>query len=417
VDYDHTPPQSQATVNQDYVESMRVQGWPLYRTNPYLDAALNTNSTAWLATNVDIQPPVWDNTAQGPTLAAPRVGVQAVVAGNGSATVSWDVAGDQTGPLHYNIYYSIGGLVNFATATKLPHVSPSMPVNYSLGTGPGSYPYSYAVTGLQNGMTYAFAVRAEDSCSPAHEETNAVSITVVAGTNPLSTYKQIAIDGSFSDWTNVPWAYQGTVDGNPVNYLQVQFANDTNNLYGHVKLAAATDALFTQFYTHLFVDTDTNSQTGYPVTGARFGSEMMIESGYGYDQRNGSFNAGSVASLGWAVAPSVSAGEFEFKVSLAAKYPDNSKVFGANPLRLLLQDNRGPEIAVETGIAYVLSPRQLGSLFITQTSNLLQINWTGPGTLQATASLALGVWTNVPNATAPYSFSAGNGQQFFRLAQ
>ena len=36
VDYDHTPPQPAATVNQDYVESMGIQGWPLYRTNPSL---------------------------------------------------------------------------------------------------------------------------------------------------------------------------------------------------------------------------------------------------------------------------------------------------------------------------------------------------------------------------------------------
>ena len=68
VDYDHSPPQPAATVNQDYVESMGIQGWPLYRTNPYLDAALNTNVAAWLATNLDTLPPAWDNTAQGPCL-------------------------------------------------------------------------------------------------------------------------------------------------------------------------------------------------------------------------------------------------------------------------------------------------------------------------------------------------------------
>ena len=268
-------------------------------------------------------PPVWDSTAPaGPTLPAPRVGMQEVVAGNGSATVDWDVARDQTGPVHYNIIYSIGGTVNFATATKLSHVAPGIPANYNYPTetGPGIYPYSYVVTGLRNGMTYAFAIRAEDSCSPEHEDTNAVSITVVAGAKVLSSYKSIVIDGSFADWAGVPWAYQGAVDGNPVNYVQVQFANDTNNLYGHVKLASPY-ALFSDYYSHLFVDTDANSQTGYPVTGALFGSEMMIESGLGYDQRNGSFNAGPISNLGWAVAPAVSANELQFEVCCRHSIP------------------------------------------------------------------------------------------------
>jgi hypothetical protein len=419
VDYDHTPPQPAATVNQDYIESMGIQGWPLYRTNPSLDETLNTNSAAWLATNVDAQPPVWDSTAAtGPTEPAPRVGVQEVVAGNGSATVYWDVARDQTGPIYYNIYYSPGGTVDFATATKLSHVAPGIPANYNYptGTGPGVFPYCYTATGLQNGMTYAFAVRAEDSCSPAHEDTNVVSITVVAGTNVLSTYKKITVDGSFSDWAGVPWAYQGTPDGNPVNYLQVQFANDTNYLYGHVVLASPY-ALFSDYYSHLFFDTDLNTVTGYPVTGALFGSEMMIESGSGYDQRNGSFNAGAVSNLGWAVAPTASTTEFEFQVSLAARYPDNSKVFGGNTLRVLLQDNRGPETAVETGIEYQIAPPQLGPLFITQSNNLISIIWAGPGTLQSAASLPAAVWTNITTATSPYIFTAGNGQQFFRLVE
>ena len=420
VDYDHTPPQSAATVNQDYVECMGIQGWPLYRTNPSLDEALNTNSAAWLVTNVDTQAPVWDSTAAtDATPPAPRVGVQEVVAGKGCATVYWDVAHDQTGPVRYNIYYSVRGLVNFTNATKLAHVMPGTPAsyNYPTGTGPGIYPYCYTVTGLQNGLTYSFAVRAEDGCSPAHEDTNAVSITVVAGTNyALSTYKIITIDGSFSDWTGVPWAYQGTVDGNPVNYVQVQFANDTTNLYGHVKLASPY-ALFTDYYSHLFVDGDLNAQTGYPVTGTLFGSEMMIESGYGYDQRNGSFNAGSILNLGWAIAPSVSTNEFEFEVSLAALYPDSTKVFGTNAIRLLLQDDRGPETAVATGIEYVISPPQLGPLFINQSNGIISIVWTSPGTLEYTASLLAGQWTNLNSVTSPYIFQAGSGPQFFRLTQ
>ena len=420
VDYDHTPSPGAAAVNQDYVESMGVQGWPLYRTNPSLDEALHTNAAAWLATNADTQAPVWDSTAAtGPTPPAPRVGVQEVVAGNNSATVYWDVARDQTGPVKYNLYYSVGGSVNFTNATKLAHVQPAAPANYGYptGTGPGIYPYCYTVAGLQNGVAYAFAVRAEDACSPAHEDTNAVGIAVVAGTNDaLSTYKVITIDGAFSDWAGVPWAYQGTADGNPVNYVQVQFANDTTNLYGHVKLASAY-ALFADYYSHLFVDGDLNARTGYPVTGALFGSEMMVESGFGYDQRNGGFNAGSILNLGWQVAPSVATNEFEFKVSLSALYPDHSRVFGANAIRLLLQDNRGPETAVATGIAYVLSPPRLGPLYLSQSNGVVSVVWSSPGTLQSATSLSAGAWTSLTGASSPYVFQAGDGPVFFRLIQ
>ena len=306
--------------------------------------------------------------------------------------------------------------MSFAAATKLAHVPPGLPGNYSLGTGPGSYPYCCKVTGLQNGLNYYFAVRAKDSSSSPREDTNAVSIAVVPGTMASGNYKTITMDGSFSDWAGVPWACQGAVDGNPVNFTQVQFANDTSYLYGHVKLSSPY-ALFSNYYTHLFVDTDENAQTGYPVTGALFGSEMMIETGYGYDQRNGNFNAGAISNLGWAFAPAGSALEFEFQVSLDAQYPGGAKVFGTNACRLLLQDNRGPETAVETGIPYILARPQLGPLLIAQSGGLITISWTGPGTLQFSDALPAGSWTSLTNVNYSYTFQAGGSRQFFRLAE
>lgn len=418
VDYDHTPPQPPAIVNQDYVECIGIQGWPLYRTNPSLDEPLNTNSAAWLATNADVLPPAWDSTAaQGPTPPAPRIGAREVTVGNQTATISWDVAHDQTEPVHYNIYYSSGAAMDFTTATKLSHVSPSMPSNYALGTGPGLYPYCYTVAGLTNGATYFFAVRAEDSSIPSHEDTNALSLAAVpGGCGSQGTYKTIAIDGSFSDWTGVPWALSGAFDTNPVNFVQVQFANDTNYLYGHVKLSSPY-SIFSDYYTHLFIDTDTNNLTGYQVNGALFGSEMMIESGHGYDQRSGSFNAGSVSGLNWAIAPTNAATEFEFRISLAAQYPGGTKVFGTNAMGLLMQDDRGPETALETGIPYLLAPPSPGLLSISASGETVTISWTGAGTLQVSTSIASGSWMNLTNASNPCIIEATTNSRFFRLAQ
>lgn len=417
LDYDHTPPQPSSIVNQDYTECMNIQGWPLYRNNPYLAEPPNTNTAAWMASNADTQPPVWDSTtAVSSDKPPPRVGMQEVMAGNNCATVYWDVAHDQTGPVRYNIYYYAGTTMNFAAASRLTNVVATIPTNYLTGTGPGRYPYACVVTNVQNGTTYCFAVRAQDSANPPHEDTNIVAIAATPGTAGMAgSYKSIHIDGNFSDWTNVPWAFQGSADGNAVNFSQIQFANDTNYLYGHFKLFSPY-APFSDYNTHLFIDTDNNGQTGYQVTGALFGSEFMVESGFGYDQRNGSFNAGTVSGPGWAIAPATTANEFEFRISLSALYADGTKVFATNSFRILLQDDRGPEIAVETGIPYTLAPPQLGPLLVSGSGDRIIISWTGLGTLQCSSSLT-GSWTNLQAATSPYTVQIGNGLQFFRLAR
>ena len=417
IDYDHMPPQSPAIVSQDYLQCMAVQGWPLYRTNPSLDEALNTNSASWLATNADTQPPAWDSTASpSATPPAARVGVQEVTAGDQSATVYWDVAHAQVEPVRYNVYYSSGAAMNFQTALKMAQVPPSLPATYARATGPGIYPYAYTVTGLTNGVTCFFAVRAQDSAAPAHEDANAVNIAVVPGTGGATgTYRRITIDGAFSDWAGGPWAYQGSMDTNPVGFADVQFANDANYLYGHFVIFSPS-APFSDYNTHLFFDTDDHNQTGYRITGALFGSEMMIERGFGYDQRNGSFNAGDISGLDWAIAPAGAGTEFEFKVSLASLYPDGTKVFGTNAMRLLLQDDRGPEFAVETGIPYILAA-PAGPLFISRFGSQATIAWAGSGTLQVSSSLGAGSWTNLPNAASPFTIQAGVAQHFFRLAE
>jgi hypothetical protein len=102
------------------------------------------------------------------------------------------------------------------------------------------------------------------------------------------------------------------------------------------------------------VDSDNNAQTGFQASSAAFGSEWMIEGGAGYDERNGGFNEGVISSLWWALAPA-NGREFEFRVSLSARFGDGTAILGTNTFRLLLQDNRGSEVATGNGLAYRLA--------------------------------------------------------------
>jgi hypothetical protein len=355
LDYDHAPPLPDSVVQQGYAESMAIQGWLLYRTNPRLDAPFSTASSGWLQTHPDTAPPEWDSTAARSALPpVPRVGAQEVIPGQHQATVRWDVARDQTGPVRYNIYFTTNSTLDFFTASKLAHIPPSTPASYLTGTGTGRYAFEHTVTGLSNGVSYLFAVRAEDACSPPHEDTNTVVLPAQVGTTVRAgDFRQIRIDGAFSDWEGIPWSVSAPGPSGPVSFARARFANDTNYLYCQFQLHNAA-VPFSDYNTHVFVDTDNRGSTGYAPPGAALGSELMVESGAGYDERTGVFNGGLISGLDWRLAPTGSmATNFEFRVSRLARYlGDGRLVFTNQVVRLLLQDNRdgGSSLA---SVAYV----------------------------------------------------------------
>lgn len=348
-----TPGEPPALIAQDFVESQQQQGWLLYRTNPALNALpFNTDAAAWNAANPDTAPPVWDSTAAtgadsdpgtpGNQPPAPRVGVQEVAVASGTATVRWDLARDQTGPVKYNLYCTTDAVLDFATATKIANVATSIPDSYLGGTGAGRYPYEYTLTGLTNGTTYRFALRAEDALG--QEDTNTVVLAATPQANP-GTFRAIAIDGSFTDWDGVPVLAADPADAAPVDFAEVQVANDADYLYLRFTLHAAASP-FSDFNTHLFLDTDDNPATGLPVSGANIGSEVMIESGSAYDQRGGGFNEGGVNGIAWSLSPAGPATAFELRLSRSATFANGgAPVFSGNTLRLALQDNRGDTTA------------------------------------------------------------------------
>ena len=164
----------------------------------------------------------------------------------------------------------------------------------------------------------------------------AIAVSLLTLTCSAGTYKHITIDGDFSDWAGVPVAYTQPADTTlSIAYTNIYVANDENYLY--IRFAIATsDNPFTSFQ-NIFLDTDNDTATGYLAQGY-VGSEMLIQGGSGYDERNGGFNSGTVNGLGWQAAPAAPAMEFEVSIARNATFAsDGSLVFTNETIALLLE--------------------------------------------------------------------------------
>jgi hypothetical protein len=203
-----------------------------------------------------------------------------------------------------------------------------------------------------------------------------------------STFKQITIDGSFNDWAGVPLAYNAAEGAtNAIEYDNVYIANDANNLYIRFTLYSARADAFDNSYDNIFIDADDNPATGYSVAG--IGSEMLIQSGAGYQETNGGFNVGAIDSLGWAIAGSTDYMDFEVSISLGATYDTGGlPVFGGpgSTIAILLEGDDTGYNSVEYappagGLVYVLasppSPLTTNTTLIALTNSSWAANASG----------------------------------------
>ncbi len=127
-------------------------------------------------------------------------------------------------------------------------------------------------------------------------------------------YKAITIDGDFHDWLGVPLSEVDDPDPeSPFDIRDVALANDDDYLYVRVRLHAPSP--YANAHHQVLVDTDADSSTGHAWGGV--GSELFIENGLSYQQKNGQFNEGGGSQLDWAVAPAGTASEFEMRLSRA----------------------------------------------------------------------------------------------------
>ncbi|HEV2210642.1 MAG TPA: immunoglobulin domain-containing protein [Verrucomicrobiae bacterium] len=243
--------------------------------------------------------------------------------------------------------------------------------------------------------------------------------------------RDITIDGTFADWEGLSPIYSGPsgTDG-AADFKDIYMYDDASHYYFLVTLWHDIPAASGQFpyYVNMFFDTDNSINTGY-LPGS-IGSELLIQSGYSYQEKNGGFNEGSINDLNWACLPASPGSNFEFGVSKSATFAsDNTAVFPTNVLNLVFQgmtpgfvpENQAPSSGVisYTNVAGLLVPSlPLGRLAIqTLPTGNAAVIWNSPGTLQMRSSLVSGSWTNLPAATNPYVVPASVGQLFFRLTQ
>ena len=179
---------------------------------------------------------------------------------------------------------------------------------------------------------------------PARSAALAATVLLVPALLQGSTFKHITIDGSFTDWAGVPVAHVDPDDQtNATDYKSISVANDNDFLYIRFSLYRPSDPSI--FLNNIFMDTDNSVSTGF---GQRVGSEMLIQSGAGYDERGGGFNEGGVTGLNFMIAPQGVGTEFELRISRAATYdPSGVLVFGGSIINFVLEAETPNFVPVE----------------------------------------------------------------------
>ena len=268
-----------------------------------------------------------------------------------------------------------------------------------------------ATSAQSRGTTYTLTV------SRVTDETG----NPVAANSQMSFVSGIIIDGSFDDWDGVPLLYSNDQgDPSATDFKEVYAYNDASYLYLRLTLWEPSDLLSAQ--NNMFFDTDNNSGTGNAFWG---GSELLIQGGIGYQEKNGGFNEGLINGLDFIAANSGNT-NYEFRISLGATYAsDGLPVFTGGAVNFAFDGesnwvtvNRMPP-GVAATIPYTLTGATLplGPLAIRLSAGQVTLTWPGSGTLQACDSLTSGGWTNVPSAFSGYTMPLAGGRLFFRLTQ
>ena len=244
--------------------------------------------------------------------------------------------------------------------------------------------------------------------------------TIAAGANQ-SFHSTISIDGSFSDWTGVEIAHTDEQESptGGTDFKDIWVFSDEDYIYIRFTLYAPGNP--NTFLNNIFIDADNTSTTGFGTYG--IGSEMLIQAGVGYQEKNGAFNEGPINGLDFAVAPEGVGSEFELRISRNATYgSDNQRVFTSDVIRFFLETENSSFVTTDTapnsaGLEVTLFGASAGSLSVAREGENIVISWPGSGRLQFRPSFTAGDWADVDGASNPYTVTPTDTMGFYRLAQ
>ncbi len=238
-----------------------------------------------------------------------------------------------------------------------------------------------------------------------------------------SFLSSIQVDGFFDDWAGIDPVTDDPVDAeNATDFASVWITSDGDFIYLRVQLHTPSDLGI--FYNNIFIDADNSVETGYSFRG--IGSDMLIQSGSGYQEKNGGFNEGAIDNLDWRMAPEGVADDFELRFSRKARYSnDGEPVFVGDTIALFLESEDTSFQSVDVApdvepILHTLSsvpPSDLGTLGFERTATGIRLSWDNAGRLQATDSLSTPNWQDVASATSPYEAQASGTARFYRLTE
>lgn len=234
----------------------------------------------------------------------------------------------------------------------------------------------------------------------------------------------IVIDGIFGDWATVPLAFEDAQEDPAAgtDFKDIWITNDVHYLY--IRFSLYKPGNPNTWLNNVFIDTDNDAATGYSVRG--LGSELLIQQGSGYQEKNGGFNEGGINGLDWAVTPEAEGVEFECRISRDATYATDGKpVFAGDTIHVMLETEDSNYVVADTapdseGLAYTFATfpaTELAALNVTLVGGQVKLTWDGPGVLQYASSLTNPSWTSLTTATSGYTTAPDGPARYYRLMQ
>jgi hypothetical protein len=170
-----------------------------------------------------------------------------------------------------------------------------------------------------------------------------LAVSCLAGPALAGTFKTIAIDDLYDDWTGVPVVDADAADNfSGPDIADTQIANDGQYLYirntFHNRLALGT---------FLAIDVDGDVTTGFDIfTQGLIGSEAGWQNDFGFAQATGVYNSGPLSGDYFGgghalLAPFANASTRELAISLTALRTGGLPIFPDNTIKLMFWTDLG----------------------------------------------------------------------------